>query len=84
MGNGTRSVSHIVRVKWQDSGPINFMHGLCGTPAQNSIMKFEHGVGERQRKAGVKKFTCFFVWREEPVGNSVKHEAEKKANNTTP
>lgn len=41
-------------------------------------------MGERQRKAGVKKFTCFFVWREEPVGNSVKHEAEKKANNTTP
>lgn len=46
-------------------------------------------MGERQRKAGVKKFTWFFVWREEPVciqhvGNSVKHEAEKKANNTTP
>lgn len=31
MGNGTRSVSHVPRVKWWDSGPINFLHGLCGT-----------------------------------------------------
>lgn len=38
MGNGTRSVSHVLRVKRRDSGRINFMHGLRGTPAQNSVL----------------------------------------------
>lgn len=30
-GNGTRSVSCVLRVKRWDSEPINFLHGLCDT-----------------------------------------------------
>ena len=52
MGNGTRSVRHVLRVKCWDSGPINFLHGLCGTKRHLVISAWWEAEKGREDESG--------------------------------